>query len=171
MEGGGAGREWPNEEQQWPHQSLRGRLQLEKGMRAGGMRLLGFLLVFLSLINAYMVVAPNKELFNLKSFFENSLDLAQFESARGLQDVRQELMRLSRDVKPLMLLSSSNLVDSVAGDMELIAEAQEFPQSQQLQLSPSTRVRVDGPEVCYQWIPLIYSYVPKVPLYVVIRLT
>ena len=125
---------------------LLGRLQLEKGMRAGGLRLLGFLLVFLSLINAYMVVAPNKELFNLQSFFENSLDLAQFETAGGLQEVRQELVRLSRDVKPLMLLSSSNLVDSVVGDMELIAEAQEFPQSQQLQLSPGTRVRVDGPE-------------------------
>ena len=52
------------------------------------------------------------------------MDLAQFETAGGLQEVRQEFVRLSFDVKPLMLLSSSNLVASVVGDMELIAEAQ-----------------------------------------------
>jgi len=108
--------------------------------------MIGFLVVFLTILNAYMLSTPNEDLFSLQSFFESSLDLPQLSSAADLQQVQQQLVRISGRAKPLMLLSSTSLVDSDAGDLELISEARNFPSEQNLELPPDIRCRVDGPE-------------------------
>ena len=72
------------------------------------------------------------------------LDRQSLSSAHSLQNVKEELVRVSGDSKQLMLMSSSNLVDTVLGDMELISAAREFTVTERLQLPTGTRVLVDG---------------------------
>ena len=119
---------------------LLGRLQLEKGLRSGVVRLIGFLAVFLTILNAYTMERQNADLFSLQSFFENTLDLPQLSNVADLQEVRQHLVRISRTAKPLMLLSSSSLVDTTAGDLELVSDARNFLNVQALDAGPDTRI-------------------------------
>jgi hypothetical protein len=56
--------------------NLRGRLELESAMRIGGARLLSFLLLYLALLNAYMAVSPNEDLFSVNFFLEQVCSMA-----------------------------------------------------------------------------------------------
>ena len=73
------------------------------------------------------------------------LDKSTLQSVHSLDNVKEQLVRLSGDSKQLMLMSSSNLVDTTIGDMELISEAREFTAAERWQLPSSARMRVDGP--------------------------
>ena len=50
--------------------ALRGRLELEGAMRIGGIRLVAFLLLYVTMLNAYTAVTPNDSLFEVNAFLK-----------------------------------------------------------------------------------------------------
>jgi hypothetical protein len=74
------------------------------------------------------------------------LDRQRLSSIHSLQQLKDEFVRVSADSKQLMLMSSSNLLDAVPGDLELVSQLSVFSAPERLELQAGTRVRVDGPE-------------------------
>jgi len=126
--------------------ALRGRLELEGAMRIGGIRLLAFLLLYVTMLNAYTAVTPNDSLFEVNAFLEKVLDRESLSETYGLQGVKDALVGVSANSKRLMPMSSDSLIDAVPGDLEIVSQVRAFSEQELLQLPPGSRVRVDGPE-------------------------